>query len=418
MKKIVFSAMLLCLSMFVFACGKKAETETDSAMAVTDSREEEQKEDIQKQEIQGEEEEKLQSKKNQGEEDENEPVRETGSYIPETLLKFLEDQTGRENEEMIENISPLTIDRVLGEEELVTYMDNPDVQICAERIDESGGKFLLVDGDNDGIDDLFAWINDGGSMGNNSRVFLQGQKDGSFLKTFETGDITQELIFIEHEGKNYLLETTYDYNRKCVDGFQVSCYENGICREEAKVYVENSYYEGNIVEADEDYRTLAEKVIQMGKNGFMKEYSYDWVMDAGNCEKQDDLPEEIQTASGREKGYHSDINNDGNDEWYIKFIFYPSTVYTCMYMQDSLYFSGNTEGKELLSCYNLEYEGMPLTFWVEHVEETDKQIVCLLCYDGLSRNVVYGFLIEGEKVTKVMEIDFRGNEKIVYEIES
>ena len=60
---------------------------------------------------------------------------------------------------------------------------------------------------------------------------------------------------------------------------------------------------------------------------------------------------------------------------------------------------------------------MPLAFWVEHVEETDKQIVCLLCYDGLSRYIIYGILIEEETASEVMEIDFRGNEKVEYTIE-
>ena len=55
-------------------------------------------------------------------------------------------------------------------------------------------------------------------------------------------------------------------------------------------------------------------------------------------------------------------------------------------------------------------------YWVEHVEEEDRQIVCLLCYKGLSKNMVYGYLIEEENVSKVMEIDYEGEEKIVSEI--
>ena len=57
-----------------------------------------------------------------------------------------------------------------------------------------------------------------------------------------------------------------------------------------------------------------------------------------------------------------------------------------------------------------------MAFWVEHVEETDKQIVCLLCYEGLSRYIIYGILIEEEAASEVLEIDFRGNEKVEYTI--
>ncbi len=69
------------------------------------------------------------------------------------------------------------------------------------------------------------WISEGGSLGSNSRVFLKGQKDGSFVKTDVWENITQELIFIEFEGKNYLLETTYDYNKKLKLPTPIRCVE-------------------------------------------------------------------------------------------------------------------------------------------------------------------------------------------------
>lgn len=339
------------------------------------------------------------------------------TYIPETLLRFLGEQMSLENEEIIVNLKPLTIDDVLETDELAAYRNSADVEKCIERIEQDRGIFLLVDGDNDGREDLFAWIDDGGSMGNNSRVFLQGQKDGSFRKTDEREDITQELLFIAFEGKNYLLETTYDYYKNAVDGFKVSCYVDGVCRETAYVFVENTHYEWETVVLDEKYRSLADKIIQMGETGFRKDYSYDWLLDVGNGERSAKLPENLKAVSKRENGYCSDLNNDGKDEWYTKSIFYPSSLYAYMCIgDDSLYLDGEPERESLLSYYNLEYEGTPLIFWVEHVEKTDRQIVCLLSYDGLSRDIVSGFLIEGKKVTKVLEIDFRGNEEIAYDI--
>ena len=212
------------------------------------------------------------------------------------------------------------------------------------------------------------------------------------------------------------METTYDYNKKNTDGFLISCFQEGICCEMAFIRLTNDGYEADINLSDRSYRELADKIAGMKDTGFEKDYDYDWLFDIGNGEVKDDAPKGLEDT-GRGAYYRSDINNDGKEEWYTKSIFYPSSLYASMHLQDSLYLNGDSEGEELLAYYGLECEGVPLAFWVEHVEETDKQIVCLLCYDGLSRYIVYGVLIEEEKATEVMEIDFRGNEKVEYTIE-
>ncbi len=337
--------------------------------------------------------------------------------MPETLLKFLGNLNGKESEEIIENITPLINDIRLEEEELEEYKDDPAVAECMKIIEESIGEgiFLRVDGDNDGIEDLFVWISEGGSLGSNSRVFLKGQKDGSFVKTDVWENITQELIFIEFEGKNYLLETTYDYNKKYTNGFLISAFEDGVCRERASILLTNDGYETDIELSDPGYEELAHKIAGMADDGFEKGYVYDWLLDIGNGEVKEDAPEGLKDPH-RGTYYRSDINNDGEEEWYTKSIFYPSSLYANMYLEDSLYLNGNSKREELLAYYGLEYEGVPLAFWVEHVEETDKQIVCLLCYEGLSRYIIYGILIEEEAASEVLEIDFRGNEKVEYTI--
>lgn len=361
------------------------------------------------------------SEERETEEIESEWIKTEGpACIPEALLEFLGDLTVKESEEIVENITPLISDCRLEEEELEEYKDDPAVAECIEWIDECGsigeGIFLRVDEDNDGIEDLFVWISDGGSMGANYRVFLKGQKDGSFVRTDLWEDITQELIFIEFEGKNYLLETTYDYYKKCTDGFLVSCFEEGVRCERAYIQLTNDGYEADINLSDRSYKELADKIAGMKDAEFKKDYVYDWLLDIGNGEVKDDAPGGLEDTR-RGAYYRSDINNDGKEEWYTKSIFYPSSLYASMYLQDSLYLNGDSEREELITYYGLECEGEPLAFWVEHVEKTDKQIVCLLCYDGLSRYILYGFLIEEEQVAETMEIDFRGNEKVEYEIE-
>lgn len=413
MKKTTYAVIFLCMCMLLFGC-QKAGRESGTA----ENPETEEKTEIWKEKAEQEEESK---EGEESEEIESEWIKtESPAYIPETLLEFLGDLAGKESEEIIENITPLTSDSRLEEEELEEYKDDPAVAECIEWIDECGsigrGMFLRADGDNDGIEDLFAWISDGGSMGTNYRVFLKGQKDGGFVRTDIWEDITQELIFIEFEGKNYLLETTYDYYKKCTDGFLISCFQEGVRSERIYIRLTDDGYEADINLTDRRYKELADKIAGMKDAGFQKDYDYDWLFDIGNGEVKDDAPEGLEDTR-RGAYYRSDINNDGKEEWYTKSIFYPSTLYTNMYLEDSLYLNGNSKREELITYYGLECEGVPLAFWVEHVEKTDKQIVCLLCYDGLSRYILYGFLIEEEKAAEIVEIDFRGNEKVEYEIE-
>lgn len=430
MKKVIYAAALLCVCILFSACGKTAgkETEaeekrkTENIIRVEDD----------KGEIEGTETEetpKTDTDRNgqrvleTGEtskeaETHQEWVKtETSAYIPEELLTFLGDLKKKEDDEITEIVKPMQRSRLLEKQELEAVLVYPAVAECAERIEETSGLFIKADGDNDGIEDLFAWIDDGGSLGSNSRVFLKGQKDGGFVKTAAWEDITQELSFIAFEGKNYLLETTYDYNKKCVDGFQVSCFRDGICCERANVYLSNSRYETDIKLTDDDYKELADKIAEMGKTELEKDYTYDWLLDTGNGEVRTEPPDFLEN-SGRYDYYCSDLNNDGKEEYYAKWIFYPSSLNGKMQLEDMLYFDKAADHVTLLTYYDVAYEGVPLAFWVEHVEETDRQILCLLCYDGLSRNIVYGILIEGETVRKVLEVDFRGNEEVVCVVET
>lgn len=421
MKKTTYAVIFLCVCMLLSACQREGREDGTAESPKTEERVENGKETAAEEKA-GMGKEKTEPEEETGagtepEESEMEWAKvKTPVYMPETLLKFLENLTGKESEEIIENITPLINDSRLEDENLEEYKDDPAVAECMERIEESGGMFLRTDGDNDGIEDLFAWISDGGSLGDNSRVFLKGQKDGSFVKTDAWEDITQELIFIEFEGKNYLLETTYDYNKKFTDGFLVSCFQEGVRCERVYILLTNDRYETDISLSDCSYEKLADKISGTADDGFERDYVYDWLFDIGNGEVKDDAPKGLEDTH-RGAYYCSDINNDGKEEWYTKSIFYPSSLYGNMHLEDSLYLDGNSEREELLAYYGLECEGVPLAFWVEHVEETDKQIVCLLCYDGLSRYIIYGILIEEETASEVMEIDFRGNEKVEYTIE-
>ena len=92
----------------------------------------------------------------------------TTSYISKCLLDLLSDTILKSKEEDI--LKDMVSDKKLSDNEIKKYTSDSTVAEYKEQLDEYGGYVLLVDADNDGIEDLFFLLNDGGSMGNNSRI--------------------------------------------------------------------------------------------------------------------------------------------------------------------------------------------------------------------------------------------------------
>ncbi len=316
----------------------------------------------------------------------------------QTLLKesFLAGTSAR-------TLQPMVTDEVVEKEEQDMYR-GLGVDDMLDYLATWGGYLLRVDVDNDGIEDLFAWIRDGGSSGNTSFQLARGKEDGTYEVTEEQGSMSSEIAFIEYEGQNYLLETEYEYNRKAVNGFTVTAYEQGLVSDQVFLEAIANVWEPDITSCMSGYEALAEHYAEIGKDGFHDENLYDYRIDAGSGE---------WVEKNEDTVYHADINNDGVEEWYEKYIFYPSSINASICIEDKLYFAeAPNEQEELTAYYELQYEGIPLTFWVEKAITDDsgqaKQVVCLLTYEGLSTNRVYGYLIEEENVTEVFEIEYKG----------
>ncbi|MGN0246043.1 MAG: hypothetical protein ACI4DK_08795 [Lachnospiraceae bacterium] len=436
-KRICKIIMLLGMLVFCVGCGKDDGAATQEKEYVTENEENDDLENSKSTDGGSEndsaddatENDEFENNKNEsGESEDSEDIEEnekeerivldTPTYIDASFLEMLGELTQQSDNDAVEILQPMINDKVLTDEELEQYLDNPDVAECQERMDEAkGGAFLQIDGDNDGNDDLIAWIYDGGSLGNSSRAFLQGQKDGSFKKTYENEGLSQELCFVEYDHKNYLLETDFDYNKKGTNGFIVSYYENGELYEMAYVNLVADSYVPEIAFVEEGYDKLAESTSELGKNGFLGENSHSWLVIEGSGEETVATPKELKNKVYEDTVFCSDLNNDGQTEWYTKGIFYPSNMSTILYLQNELFFADKKESVWIIGYYDdLDFVGIPLMYWVEHVEEKDRQIVCLLCYEGQFRNMVYGYLIEGENISKIMEIDYEGEEKIVNKI--
>ncbi len=349
-------------------------------------------------------------------------IPEKATYISQNFLDFLENTLMEGTE--IEEIKRLVSDRLLEGEELSAYGSDPVVKEYIEYVEgliKGGSRFFIVDGDNDGIEDIFVWANNGGSIGNNSRYFLKGQEDGSFQCTSDIDGTTQEIAFVSYEGKNYLLETSYNYNQKEYDGFIVSLYEEGEVIETISIKKMMFSYEPEVIYCMEGYEKLAKDCAEAGEKGFRKEYNYDiWDYRIGNAEEKEEDWDSVcerlgWDASWREDVFSSDLNNNGKEEWYLKGISYPSTLNTICYLNEKLFLEEYPgEEKSILDTYQLEHEGVPLIFWIDEVN--GKRVVCLLCYKAMKREMVYGYLIENDNVNKVMEINYIGKPEAVYNI--
>ncbi|MDE6744676.1 MAG: hypothetical protein K2J95_12420 [Lachnospiraceae bacterium] len=339
------------------------------------------------------------------------------TYISQDFLDFLLESYFQERD--VSALQELVMDQELTEEELEAYADDPVVNEHIRDVDDHGGLVLRVDGDNDGIEDLFVWVLDGGSSGFSSRHFLKGQADGSFQCTLVTQNITRELAFVSYDDTVYLLETNYDYNRKAADGFIINLYQDGEVIEEIMMIEEMAAYEPEIIYQAEGYEEMADKYAEEGRNGFwVDDYIQYLSYETGSAETREDTDEarHILGLTRHDSYYRSDFDNDGEREWCWKNIFYPSNYYTVMHLEERIYQEGGGEesGVELLETYSLEYEGVPLYFWVDKVG--DKQVVFLLSYQGLDKEYLYAYLIEGDQTQQIMEIEYTGITEISYKV--
>lgn len=349
------------------------------------------------------------------EDDASVPLFEGPAYISQNFFDFLESWF---REKDVSALSELVLDQDLTDQDLEAYADDP---VVAEHISDAdshhGGLFLRVNGDNDGIEDIFAVILDGGSSGNNTQHFLKGQADGSFQCIEQSGSETQELAFVSYEGTAYLLETSFDYNRNATDGFIISLYQDGELMESILMEERMTAYEPEIIYQADGYEEVAAQYAGEGRNGFWASVDYrtDFSYETGSAETREDTDEAcdiLGLTGSRSMYYRSDFDNDGEREWYEKFIFYPSSLYAVMHLEEGIYQEGggNKSRSSLLETYALEYEGIPLYFWVDTVG--DWQIVFLCSYQGLDKEYLYGYLIEEDQAQKVLEIEYTGISEI------
>ncbi len=335
-----------------------------------------------------------------------EPISPT--YIPESLLTFIENSIKKGDE--LNTFSTIVSDKELSSDEINSFSKDKVVGEYVDMVEASTGRVLQVDADNDGVQDLYFWINDGGSMGNSSRYLLKGNADSTYTMTDASYiEVTQELAFINYDGKNYLLQTTFDYNTKINNGFEISCFVDGKVHERIFLSKDIVEYNENMNLKDKSLASIAKSCEKIGLDQYAYHVRYNDYKVQGSAERLlkenefKDFIDENSYSLNSDVYYGADIDNDGREEIYYKDIFFTSTRGMITHLQ---YEICNMSGKDMIkNCLNtMNY---PQMFWVEKSDEGN--IVCILNLDNLLDYTIHGFNIKKDGVKEVFQINFTGN---------
>jgi hypothetical protein len=335
-----------------------------------------------------------------------EPISPT--YIPESLLAFIENSIKKGDE--FNTFSAIVSDKELSSDDIISFSKDKVIGEYVDMVEASTGKVLQVDADNDGVQDLYFWINDGGSMGNSSRYLLKGNADGTYMMTDTSFiEITQELAFINFEGKNYLLQTTYDYNTKINNGFEIICFIDGTVHERVFLNKDAVDYKGNINLIDKSLESVAKNCEKIGLDQYAYHVRYNDYKIQGSAERllqeseYKDYVDDNSYSLNSDVYYGADIDNDGKEEIYNKDIFFTSTSGMITHLQ---YKICNMKDKDIIKkCLNkISY---PQMFWIEQSEVGN--IVCILYLDNLLDYSICGYNITKDQVKEVFRVVFTGN---------
>lgn len=330
------------------------------------------------------------------------------TYIPESLLAFLEKSIKKGDE--LSTFSAIVSEKDLSSDEINSFSKDKVIGEYVDMVEANTGKVLQVDADNDGVLDLYFWINDGGSMGNSSRYLLKGNTDGTYTMTDTSFmEVTQELAFINFEEQNYLLQTTLDYSTKINNGFEIICFIDGTVHERIFLSKDAVEYNENISLKDKSLDRIAKNCEKIGLDQYAYHVRYNDYKIQGSAERllqESEYKEYVDDNSysiNSDVYYGADIDNDGKEEIYNKDIFFTSTSGMITHLQYKIY---NTKDKDIIEkCLNkISY---PQMFWIEQSDVGN--IVCILCLDNLLDYSICGYNITKDQVKEVFRVSFTSN---------
>ena len=252
------------------------------------------------------------------------------------------------------------------------------------------GDFLLAsaDVDNDGIEDIIGEFYWGGTGGFVDYILFQGQEDGTYKETDSFESVREEFGIIAYEGQNYLVRTLYDYGKKFYNGFCVTVYEDGCHTEEVYLMLGAEDYDLTLIGCKEGYEHQAEDIMDHA-------VMYDELVEDYECIVGS--AEELAESDAGYK-YVCDIDNDGEPEYYNKYIWTCSNMYT----EDVLSFQPeDDEGAALIKDAIGEHY-KPIMLWADEVD--GETVVSVMYQTSLEDFMVVGYVVSGSECKEVYEI--------------
>ncbi len=313
--------------------------------------------------------------------------RENIVYIPQEFLDFVVDAMLNGTE--VKNLKPMLNDRELSEEEILSIAEN-NIDLRQTVIDKTWrNPYLMVmaDGDNDGIPDIIARESYGGSDGSVAFVFYQGQEDGTFQQTDVFSAMREEFGIFSYKGKNYLLRTLFDYDKKIYNGLSITYYMEGKHVEEAV-----------LMRVPKNYKTILTECVQEKYQSYAEQIAIKSLLYKIWLEEENSITGNSEQKLADYGMYQCDLNNDGVMDTYQKELWEPSNINICEY----LYFDGDGEAIAPVKKMLDSLEGTPIMMWIDLVQ--DKNIINVISQTGLEDFTITGFLVQDFEYERLYEI--------------
>ena len=323
-------------------------------------------------------------------------------YIPQELLDELAGAVLQGTEAETKAVSEMRIGRELSREEMLALAERSrDIFIQTVSDPYYYGCWVTAeaDCDNDGIQDIIAQVDRGGTAAIRYYIFFKGQSDGTYVKTSEFHAFEEEFAIISYQEKNYLCRMPFDYDRRIDSGFTLIAYEDGDRVEEVFLTLVPENYDVRIIsdmeenmaqDRADDYGPLAADIAEKCFTIEAQLAEYEAVI--GSAEQE-------VNAADAEGSYRCDLDNDGEAECYEKKIWRShhrltaELIFTC---EDE-----TRAGIQLLQ-QKMGEEGTPLMLWVESCE--GEHIINVFYRTGQEDFKIAGFLVGENDCRKVYEV--------------
>uniref|UniRef100_UPI00286F6545 hypothetical protein n=1 Tax=Anaerosporobacter sp. TaxID=1872529 RepID=UPI00286F6545 len=296
--------------------------------------------------------------------------------IPDSLINMLA-------EHVIENGEVTLIESMLTRNEISCAEYEKYTNVEFGEMD--GARSIIVDGDNDGIADLFS-LTFTGFSGDCELEFRKGNGDGTYTKThMYWGCLRAPFGVLNYDNVNYILLEDIDYKTSNYGGYHVFLYDNGEMVDAKSILIETVDYKMDILQEESSFAEIEEVKNTLCKKEYpsILENSYYYSI-IGTAE---------QLKKEGEDAYSCDIDNDGQVEYYHKSMSWPSKL--SLDMHCTYEFEDSTIVADISNSLQEDGEGELYTFWFNQV---GNQNVLYMYYEKDWDYTLYAFLIQKKEV--------------------